>query len=56
MMRQPPLQPWSALQRHLRLTKWQAAPLVPKSVAGVAAVLMDLRSDDAHGLTNKETE
>ena len=41
---------------HLRLTKCQSAPLVPKSVAGVAPVLLDLRSDDALALTNKETE
>ena len=56
MMIQPRLQPWSALPGHLRLTKCQCAPLVPKSVAGVAAVLLDLRSDDALGLINKETE
>ena len=56
MMRQPLLQLWSAFPGHLRLTKCQGAPLVPKRVAGVAAVLLDLRSDDALGLTKKETE
>ena len=56
MMRLPRLQLWSALPGNLRPTKCQCAPLVPKSVAEVAAVLLDLRSDDALGVTNKETE